>query len=150
MKEKGWFESRELMNQIFIQNNKQNLHVVLSFSPVGNKLRNRCRDFPSLLNGSTIVWFEKWSNDALYSVALKELSLQENLGIGHYKIILSRSMVEMNQHINDTTDKYYDETKRKIYVTPSNFLELIKVFIHLMKIQQNILPLDLRKYSLGL
>ena len=44
VKERGLFETKELMNQIFIQNNKKNLHIVMSFSPVGNKLSNRCRN----------------------------------------------------------------------------------------------------------
>lgn len=44
-------------------------------------------------------------------------------------------MVEINQYVIEITEKYYEETKRKIYITPSNFLENIKVYIHLMKIQ---------------
>jgi glutamate-1-semialdehyde aminotransferase len=46
----------------------------------GEKLRNRCRQFPSILNGSTILWFEKWRNEALNSVAFRELQANENLG----------------------------------------------------------------------
>ena len=54
---------------MFVQLTRQNLHIVLAFSPVGEKLRNRCRQFPSIINCCTIDWFDKWPNEALYSVA---------------------------------------------------------------------------------
>lgn len=55
--------------KMFVQLTRQNLHIVLAFSPVGEKLRNRCRQFPSIINCCTIDWFDKWPNEALYSVA---------------------------------------------------------------------------------
>lgn len=42
-KEMGIFESKENLNKIFIQKTRQNLHIVLNMSPVGDKLRNRSR-----------------------------------------------------------------------------------------------------------
>ena len=49
---------------------RNNLHVVLSMSPVGDAFRRRCRMFPSLVNCTTIDWFSNWPTEALYSVAL--------------------------------------------------------------------------------
>ena len=43
VKERNLFESKENMSRLFIQLVRENLHFVISFSPVGNKLRNRCR-----------------------------------------------------------------------------------------------------------
>jgi len=43
VKERGLFESREIMLKLFVQLVRENLHIVLTFSPVGEKLRNRCR-----------------------------------------------------------------------------------------------------------
>ena len=43
VKEKGLLESREVMLKLFVQLVRENLHIVLTFSPVGDKLRNRCR-----------------------------------------------------------------------------------------------------------
>ena len=58
---------------MFIQLVRENLHIVIAFSPVGPKLRNRCREFPSIISGSTIIWFDKWPNEALNQLALREL-----------------------------------------------------------------------------
>ena len=43
VKERGLLESREVMLKLFVQLVRENLHIVLTFSPVGDKLRNRCR-----------------------------------------------------------------------------------------------------------
>ncbi len=48
---------------------KNNLHIILCFSPIGNSLRNRIRDFPSIVNCTTIDWFSEWPPDALEAVA---------------------------------------------------------------------------------
>ena len=41
-KEAGMFESRENNLKMFIFLVRDNLHIVLAFSPVGTKLRARC------------------------------------------------------------------------------------------------------------
>lgn len=53
----------------FIQRVRDNLHIVLCLSPVGDAFRQRCRMFPSLINCATIDWFEPWPRAALLSVA---------------------------------------------------------------------------------
>jgi len=53
----------------FLERCKQNLHIILCFSPIGVSLRNRIRDFPSIVNCTTIDWFSAWPPDALEAVA---------------------------------------------------------------------------------
>lgn len=62
--------SRDDIYKFFINRVRNNLHVVLSISPVGDAFRRRCRMFPSLVNCTTIDWFSNWPTEALYSVAL--------------------------------------------------------------------------------
>lgn len=42
----------------FVNRCKDNLHVVVAFSPIGDAFRNRLRQFPSLINCCTIDWFQ--------------------------------------------------------------------------------------------
>ncbi len=49
----------------FIQRVRDNLHIVLAMSPVGEAFRARCRQFPSLINCCTIDWFSQVRHDAL-------------------------------------------------------------------------------------
>ena len=60
---------RDAIFSFFINRVRNNLHVVLCMSPVGDAFRSRCRMFPSLVNCCTIDWFTEWPSDALLSVA---------------------------------------------------------------------------------
>ena len=62
-------ESRDAVYAYFVQLVRQNLHIVLAMSPIGDAFRVRCRKFPSLVNCCTIDWFDEWPRDALLSVA---------------------------------------------------------------------------------
>ncbi|CAN0224218.1 unnamed protein product, partial [Ectocarpus sp. 4 AP-2014] len=68
-KELGISEARDTCLATFVTRVRENLHVVLCVSPVGDALRVRCRNFPSLINCTTIDWFFPWPEAALVSVA---------------------------------------------------------------------------------
>ena len=46
------------MYNYFIDRVRENLHVALAMSPIGDAFRNRLRMFPSLINCCTIDWFQ--------------------------------------------------------------------------------------------
>ena len=43
---------------MFIQRCRDQLHIVLAMSPIGDAFRTRLRKFPSLINCCTIDWFQ--------------------------------------------------------------------------------------------
>ena len=45
-------------------------------SPLGDEYRTRIRQFPSLINNTTISWFFPWPEDALSSVARKLMAAE--------------------------------------------------------------------------
>ena len=51
----------------FTQRVRANLHLVLCFSPIGNKFRVRARQFPGLINECTVDWYMPWPEAALAS-----------------------------------------------------------------------------------
>lgn len=67
-------EGPDAVWRAFIDRARSNLHWVLAMSPVGDALRSRCRQFPSLISCTTIDWFSPWPSDALVSVAEKSLA----------------------------------------------------------------------------
>lgn len=53
----------------FIAKCKNNVHIVLAMSPIGDDIKRRLRMFPSLVNCCAIDWFLPWPQEALRSVA---------------------------------------------------------------------------------
>ncbi len=143
-------DTRENLMKLFTQKARQNLHIVLAFSPVGEKLRNRCRQFPSIINCCTIDWFDRWPNEALYSVATKDFKANETIGILDFIDKLAEMCVFVHNSVIEYSDSFYSELRRKNYVTPTSYLELLKLYIEMMKYQQSVLPARISKYTVGL
>jgi len=55
--------------QDFLNKCKNNVHIVLAMSPIGDDFKRRLRMFPSLVNCCAIDWFLAWPQEALASVA---------------------------------------------------------------------------------
>jgi len=74
--EKKIVDTTENIYNLFIDRVREFLHICLCMSPVGETLRVRCRQFPSLVNCCTLDWFSRWPEEALLFVSsefLKEL-----------------------------------------------------------------------------
>lgn len=114
------------MFAFFIELCKRNFHIVLCFSPIGDAFRTRVRMFPSLVNCCTIDWFQAWPSDALVSVARKFFGPIEMVQETKDKC------VEMVQYFHSSTERWAEnfflKLKRKYYVTPTSYLELIITF----------------------
>jgi dynein heavy chain len=74
VKAEGKPDTKDNCWNYFIGKVKQNLHMSLCFSPVGESLRRRARQFPALVNCTVIDWFFPWPKNALYDVAEKFLA----------------------------------------------------------------------------
>ncbi|XP_073833430.1 dynein heavy chain at 16F isoform X2 [Musca autumnalis] len=123
--------SRDTIYKFFINRVRNNLHVVLSMSPVGDAFRRRCRMFPSLVNCTTIDWFSNWPTEALYSVALGLLA--KNTKTPEECRALATTTVFMHKTVEDASIRFYKEMKRHYYTTPSSYLELLKLYQSLLK-----------------
>ena len=55
--------------EYFVGRCKNNLHIVLCLNPIGDKLRTRLRNFPSLISCTSPIWVQPWSKEALKEVA---------------------------------------------------------------------------------
>lgn len=52
---------------------RTNMHLILCMSPIEDQLRNRLRQYPSLISCTTIDWFLPWPREALLEVGNKFL-----------------------------------------------------------------------------
>jgi dynein heavy chain len=107
---------------------KANIHVVLCMSPLGDAFRNRLRKFPSLVNCCTIDWFSEWPEEALQSVAGRFLA-NANLGFSpEVEKKLINYFQYLHQSIEQVSVEFYQTLKRRFYVTPTSYLELLSTY----------------------
>ncbi|XP_036448538.1 LOW QUALITY PROTEIN: dynein heavy chain 5, axonemal [Colossoma macropomum] len=110
----------------FLSRVRSNLHVVLCFSPVGEKLRSRAVKFPGLISGCTIDWFQRWPKDALVAVAqhfLASYSFQCSEEVKQSVIGTMGTFQDLVAHI---CTEYFQRFRRQTYVTPKSYLSFIK------------------------
>lgn len=133
VEKKGLLASKESCWAYYVQKCRNNLHVVLAMSPVGESLRTRCRNFPGMVNNTVIDWFEPWPEQALQSVAtvfLAEEVLPEKL-----RPQIVEHMVTVHQSVRTFSARFAEELRRHNYVTPKNYLDFINNYKR--SLQQN-------------
>ena len=79
VKRAGLPDTRDNCWDMFINAVRDNLHVILCFSPIGDPIKIRTRRFPALVNCVVIDWFQPWPEEALTSVSKRFLG-DVNLG----------------------------------------------------------------------
>uniref|UniRef100_A0A8C9P5P1 Dynein axonemal heavy chain 2 n=1 Tax=Spermophilus dauricus TaxID=99837 RepID=A0A8C9P5P1_SPEDA len=143
-------ESSDSLFAYFIERVRNNLHIVLCLSPVGDPFRNWIRQYPALVNGTTINWFSEWPQEALLEVAEKylvgvDLGTQENI---HRKV--AWIFVTMHWSVARYSQKMLLELRRYNYVTPTNYLELVSGYKKLLGEKRQELLDQINKLRTGL
>ena len=136
-------DTRDNVYRLFVSRLRDNLHIILTMSPVGSALRVRCRQFPSLINCCTIDWYTAWPRDALMSVAQRFLE-PEDLGPKEVKAAICDLCVEIHSTVGQFSDKFWSELQRKVYTTPKSYLDLINLYLTMLAEKRNQLN-DLRQ-----
>lgn len=143
--------TREDILQYYVTLVRENLHVVLAVSPIGAGFRNRCRMFPSLVNCCTIDWFNAWPEDALNSVAKRFFAgSAEELGIESNVDTLCKMAVTIHRSVEEATAKFYNQLKRHNYTTPTSYLELIKLYVDMLRSHRHLVRAKEARYRGGL
>jgi hypothetical protein len=147
---------------------RANLHVVLCLSPVGEAFRERCRMFPGLVNCTAIDWFCEWPADALYEVAARRLAddaaLPAIAGAAAAEAVRAaacRVLVAAHQSVEEAARRMWGALRRRVYVTPTNYLECVHNYATLLgekraelagkagKLQGGLLKLDETRTQVG-
>ncbi|CAF0810656.1 unnamed protein product [Adineta ricciae] len=125
------------LREFFYQRVRTNLHVILSFSPAGNKFREICRLHPALLNCTSIDWFTEWSEMSMVQVAdvflegvdLKILpSDRDTLNERELHHQIALCCVAMHKIVIEAAKRFFAAHKRHYYLTPSSYMDLMKAF----------------------
>uniref|UniRef100_A0A4W6E1J2 Dynein axonemal heavy chain 12 n=1 Tax=Lates calcarifer TaxID=8187 RepID=A0A4W6E1J2_LATCA len=132
----------------FVARCRENLHIVVAFSPIGDAFRNRLRQFPSLINCCTIDWFQPWPEEALERVAnsfLESLEMSENERQQVIPICKT-----FHTSAKQLSQRFLSELGRHNYVTPTSYLELIAAFRLLLTQKRDTVMKAKQRYTNGL
>jgi dynein heavy chain len=130
-KNEGYGVAKDSVWQYFLHRCADNLHLVLAMSPSGDILSKRCRSFPGLVNNTTIDWIFHWPMQALFAVA--SVFLKENPKIPEiYRDHIIEHVVHVHTSIEDYVKDYLIKLRRKNYVTPKHYLDLMQTYLKLL------------------
>ncbi|XP_070569551.1 dynein axonemal heavy chain 7-like isoform X2 [Ptychodera flava] len=133
---------------MFVDRCRDQVHVVLAMSPIGDAFRNRLRKFPSLVNCCTIDWFQSWPEDALQAVAsrfLDEVQMEDSERAGCITICK-----EFHTSTRLLSERFLTQLDRHNYVTPTSYLELISTFKTLLDKKRIDVMKGKKRYEVGL
>lgn len=121
-------ETVDNINFVYNQRVREKLHICLCMSPVGDTLRIRCRQFPSLVNCCTLNLFSRWPEDALLYVSsefLRDLELPSD----EIRTSLAEMCMIIHTSVEAKSDEFYDQLRRRVYTTPKSYLDLISLYL---------------------
>ncbi|KPI86557.1 putative dynein heavy chain [Leptomonas seymouri] len=141
--------SREEVYNFFVGRVRDNMHVALCMSPVGDQFRTRCRQFPSLTNCCCVDWFDEWPREALEGVAARMLQDLADVVPADFHTLLPQLCVDVHASTTHMAQQYYDELRRRYYITPTSYLEFIESYKALLLAQRNRVEAQLAQVENG-
>lgn len=135
--------------EIFVGSIQRNLHIVLCMSPLGEVMRRRLRQFPSLANCCTIDWFTDWPIQALSAVAKHYLKREIMQNTPEKLENAINLCVYFHETVKELSVEYLKEFKRYNYVTPSHYLLLLQNVKMLYYLKEVTTIKQTNKYAIG-
>ncbi|CAM9656208.1 unnamed protein product [Ascophyllum nodosum] len=138
---------------------RDRLHIVLALDPAKALFRERIRNFPNLVNYSTIDWYDAWPRNALHSVAHRILSPEltaiptgpQSCGVGpRIAMSIIRSSVEVHEGVKPVAASFYAQLGRRIYISPKSYLDFLQTFLNMLHERQRALSKRLGSLNDGI
>jgi len=146
---------------LFVQITRDQLHIVVTMSPIGDAFRNRIRKFPALVNCCTIDWLQVLKCSKVIKYVSQYCYLKGQIRITLLLISFKPwpkdallavatkflSTIELTDHerkagidmcqffhmsIQKLSDEFLVRLNRRNYVTPTSYLEMINTFQSLL------------------
>ncbi|XP_050455387.1 dynein axonemal heavy chain 10 [Cataglyphis hispanica] len=145
----GYDISKKSVWSYFVKTCITNLRIALAMSPSGDALRTRCRNYPGLINNTTIDWMFPWPQEALIAVA--NVLLRDNPMVPEeYREMIVNHIVYVHTSVLQYVVDFATKLKRRNYVTPRHFLDFINTYLKLLTEKKNFINSHCMRLSGGL
>ncbi|KAF1784691.1 P-loop containing nucleoside triphosphate hydrolase [Phytophthora cactorum] len=147
---------------------RNSLHFVICMNPLGEAFRARVRQFPALINCTTIDYFDEWPKSALEYVAEFYLSqedpqAQPRSGPGMSRRPSTRDFansstirsavttlcVEAHLSVSAALPAFLIKCRRRVYITSQHYLDLISLFRRIHREKQAQWETKLQRLTAG-
>eukprot|EP00072_Mus_musculus_P067792 XP_017169555.1 PREDICTED: dynein heavy chain 14, axonemal [Mus musculus] len=143
-------EDRKYLLSLFQRRVSKNLHICM-ISATGPNFRHNCRVYPSMISSCTIDWFQRWPDEALLVVASSYLKEKLKVEDKEDKIReFAPTCVEIHKSMKDLSAKYFEETGKHYYITPSCYFKFLETFTHSLRIRQEEMQTKRNRFYMGL
>ncbi|XP_011694340.1 PREDICTED: dynein heavy chain 10, axonemal [Wasmannia auropunctata] len=145
----GFDASKKSVWSYFAKTCTANLRIALAMSPSGDALRMRCRNYPGLINNTTVDWMFPWPQQAMVAVA--NALLRDNPIVPQeYKKVIVSHIVYVHTSVLQYTADFVTKLRRRNYVTPRHFLDFINTYLKLLVEKKNFINSRCARLSGGL
>jgi len=88
----------------------------------------RCRNFPGMVNNTSIDWLFPWPDQALLAVATELITPDNPLVPREHRQQIIEHVVEVHKSVIEVNHDFVTTLRRQNYVTPRNFLDFINTY----------------------
>jgi len=96
-------------------------------------------------------WFDSWTEEALLSVSTKFIDDIDDTGLKtEHKKALAKMCMYTHTSVESMATKFYDELRRKVYVTPKSYLDGINLYAEQLDKKREEYNIKIDRLSKGL
>ena len=145
----GIEETEDSLWRFFVERVRKNLRVIIALSSIGPALSSRIQSYPALMNCAIMNWFNPWPQTALEQIATRQLQDMEDQS-SPLSANLPKCFASIHHRSASASEDMIRVVGRFNYVTPTNYLELIRTFKKFYGLKGNELNAQKAKLSGGL
>lgn len=139
----------ENLTAFFFQKMRNNLKLILCFSPMGQNFRKQSRKFPGIINNTSMDWFHSWPKDALLGVAARFMA-DVDMPNEEIRQAVVENMTEVHGSIDEANERFLKLERRHNATTPKSFLELIDFYKKVLGEKRGQIDKQINRYQQGL
>ncbi|XP_067136341.1 LOW QUALITY PROTEIN: dynein axonemal heavy chain 5-like [Centruroides vittatus] len=128
--------SSDTVFEHFLSRARKNLHVVLRFSPAGEKLRRYASRYPKIISACSVVGFRPWPHSALKVVALERLDGFDPPLSEDARPRLAEVLGGIHRVTESLCARYLERSGRTVHVTPRSFLSFLSDYRRLYRLKR--------------